>query len=142
MFRRQMCGTVSGRLLSSSSAPLHRRNSGTAPREMLPQKRPESQWRLPTVPQRRLSLAAWIRRTQKMARHFAQSTDWTRGTAWPEAGTAVFMTDHLSDMDAYLEYTSGVSAVKAISSQRTFHWGLFLFHVSAASRLNSTSPIW
>lgn len=43
MFRRQMCRAEIVRSASSSNAPLHSRNSGTAPRETLPQKRPESQ---------------------------------------------------------------------------------------------------
>ena len=66
-------------------------------------------------PPRRTSLAAWIKRTQKIARHFAQSTERTRD------GAAGFMTDLLSgDCSGKLQEKEGPAIAARLLGELKF----------------------
>ena len=81
MYFRQTARMVTGFSGGSSSAPLHRRNSGTAQRMRLFQNRVEVQPKAPTSPAKPPAAEAWIRRVPKIATVLAASMGMFRRAA-------------------------------------------------------------
>ena len=73
IYFRQTARMVTGFSGGNSSAPLHRRNSGTAQRIRLFQNKAEVQPKAPTSPAKPPAAEAWIRRVPKIATVLAAS---------------------------------------------------------------------